>query len=63
MARIILRILLVAVLVVNLIILVLSYLSGVNIYKKYGKFILSVAGILCLMIIAFYIALGLLGIG
>ncbi len=62
MARIVLRLLFVFVLVINLIIIILSYLSGVNIYQKYGKLILSVIGILVLMIIAFYVALGLIGI-
>jgi len=61
MARIVLRLLIVFALIINLIIIVLSYLYGVNIYKKYGVQILKVLGILVLLIVAFYVALGLLG--
>ncbi len=62
MARIVLRLLLVMVLVANLIIIVLSYLSGVNIYEKYGTQILKFTGLFILIVIAFYIALAIIGI-
>lgn len=61
MARIVLRLLIVFALIVNLIIIILSYLYGVNIYQKYGKQILKVLGVFVLLIVAFYVALGLLG--
>ena len=62
MVRIILCILAVTILLINLIILILSYLTNVNIYKEYGGLILKIVGIFVLFIIAFYVALGLLGI-
>ena len=62
MARIILRYLIVFALVINLIMIILSYVYGVNIYQKYGKQILKVLGILILLILAFYIALGMIGL-
>ena len=62
MARIILRLLLAFVLLVNLVIIIISYITNVNVYKEYGMQILKVAGVFVLLIIAFYVALGLLGI-
>jgi len=62
MARIIIRLLLALVLLVNLVILIISYISGVNVYKQYGTLILKIAGIFVLIVMAFYVALGLVGI-
>ena len=63
MVRIVLRILLCLVLVFNIILLIISAISGVNIYKKYGKQICIGILIFVGVIIAFYIALALLGVG
>ena len=63
MVRIVLRLLLCLFIVFNLIILILSAITGQNIYTKYGKQILTGVSIFAGMIIAFYIALALLGIG
>ena len=62
MARIIIRLLIALVLLVNLVMLIISYISGVNVYKKYGALILKIAGIFVLVAMAFYVALGLTGI-
>lgn len=62
MVRIVLRLLICLFIIFNLVILILSSLTGVNIYKKYGKQILISICIFAGMIIAFYIALALLGI-
>ena len=62
MARIILRFLGVLILLSNLVIIILSYVTNTNIYKKYGTQILKVTGIFILVVIAFYVALGLAGI-
>jgi len=61
MAKIVLRLLGAGFLLVNLIIILLSYISGVNIYQKYGTQIIKTVGIFLLMVIAFYVALGLIG--
>ena len=63
MVRIVLRLLLCLFLAFNIIILVISAITGQNIYTKYGKQILIGVSIFAGMIIAFYIALALLGIG
>lgn len=63
MVRIVLRLLLCLIIVFNIILLVLSAITGVNVYKKYGKQILIVVSIFVGVVIAFYIALALLGIG
>ena len=62
MARIIIRLLIALVLLVNLVMLIISYISGVNVYKKYGTLILKIEGIFVLVAMAFYVALGLTGI-
>ena len=62
MARIVLRYLLVLILVSNLFIIILSYITNVNIYKEYGTQILQFFGFFILRVIAFYIALALMGI-
>ncbi|MCR4881870.1 MAG: hypothetical protein K6A44_07970 [bacterium] len=62
MARIVLRFLIVFALIINLIMIILSYIYGVNIYQKYGKQILKVLGVFVLLIVAFYVALALLGL-
>lgn len=62
MIRIALRILLFIFLVLNLIILILCSLTGVNIYKKYGKQILIGISLFAGLVIAFYLALAMLGV-
>ena len=63
MVRIVLRILLFLFLVFNLILLILSAITGVNVYKKYGKQILIGISIFAGIVVAFYVALAMLGIG
>ncbi|MBR6301580.1 hypothetical protein IKR55_02470 [bacterium] len=63
MVRIVLRLLLCLIIAFNIILLVLSAITGVNVYKKYGKQILIGVSIFIGVVIAFYIALALLGIG
>ena len=62
MIRIVFCILLVLVLVFNAILLVLSSVTGINIYDKYGKQILIGVSVFIGLVIAFYVALALLGI-
>ena len=47
---------------VNLCIITVSYIMGVNLYQKYGKQILISFGIFVLIIAAFYIAIALIGL-
>ena len=63
MVRIVLRILLFLFLVFNLILLILSSITGVNIYKKYGKQLLIGISIFAGLVIAFYVSLAMLGLG
>ena len=63
MVRIVLRILLCIFLVFNLILLVLSAISGVNVYEKYGKQILIGISLFAGLVVALYLALAMLGIG
>lgn len=62
MVRIVLRLLLCLFIVFNLVLLVISSVTGVNVYKKYGKQILIGVCLFAGAIIAFYVALALLGI-
>ena len=62
MTKIIFRMLFVLVILINAVIILLSSVTGVDIYKKYGKHILIGISIFCGVIMAFYIALALLGI-
>ena len=62
MVRIVLMLLLSLFVVFNLILLILSSIIGENVYQKYGKQILIGVCIFAGMIIAFYVALALLGI-
>lgn len=62
MAKIVLRLLGVLILVINLVIIILSYTTNVNIYEKYGVQIMKYTGIFILVVVALYIALGLIGI-
>lgn len=50
------------ILIVNIVILVVSYICNVNIYEKYGKQILSSFGIIVLLIVAIYITISILGL-
>lgn len=47
----------------NLIIMILSGLLGVNIYKEYGKHILKGFLQFCLLLVTFLIALAISGLG
>ena len=62
MTKIIFRMLFVLVILINVVIILLSSVTGVDIYKKYGKQILIGISIFCGAIMAFYIVLALLGI-
>ena len=63
MVRIVLRLLLCLFLVFNIILLVISAITGQNIYTKYGKQILIGVSIFAGVVVAFYVALALLGVG
>ena len=62
MTKIIFRMLFVLAIIINAVIILLSSVTGVDIYKKYGKQILIGISIFCGVIMAFYIVLALLGI-
>ena len=62
MTKIIFRMLFVLAIIINAVIILLSSVTGVDIYKKYGKQILIGISIFCGVIMAFYTALALLGI-
>ena len=62
MVRIVLRLLLCLFIIFNLILLVISSVTGVNVYQKYGKQILIGVCLFAGIVIAFYIALALLGV-
>ena len=62
MTKIIFRMLFVLIILINAVIILFSSVTGVDIYKKYGKQILIGTSIFCGVIMAFYIALALLGI-
>lgn len=62
MTKIIFRMLIVLIIVVNAVIVLLSSICGINLYEKYGKHILLGISLFCGVIMAFYIALALLGI-
>ena len=47
---------------VNLCILTLCYLTGCNIYQKYGKQILIAVGIFVFIVAALYVALAFIGL-
>lgn len=62
MAIRVLMILLAIIIVINVVILLLSAITGKNIYTAYGKQILKCFSIFLLLVIAFYVALSLLGL-
>ena len=62
MTKIIFRMLFVLVILINAVIILFSSVTGVDIYKKYGKQILIGISVFCGVIMAFYTALALLGI-
>ena len=62
MTKIIFRLLLILIIVINALIVLLSTVSGVNIYEKYRNQLLLGISIFCGLVIAFYISLALLGI-
>ena len=47
---------------VNLCILTLCYITGTNIYTKYGKQLLISFGIFVFVVTAFYVAIALIGL-
>ena len=47
---------------VNLCILTCCYLTGENLYQKYGKQMLIVFGVFVLLVAALYVALALIGL-
>lgn len=49
-------------LVCNLLIIIMSGLTGVNIYEKYGKQILTVSLQFLLFLVAFYVAMLIAGL-
>ena len=47
---------------VNLLIITLSYILNVNIYQKYGKQLLIIFGSFVLLVAAFFVAAALIGL-
>lgn len=47
------------VVLVNLCITTVCYITGINLYKKYGRQMLIVAGVFVLFVAAFYVAMAL----
>ncbi len=47
---------------VNLCIITTCYITGTNLYQKYGKQMLIVSGIFVLIVAALYVALALIGL-
>lgn len=62
MAVRILMLLLSLVIASNIIIMLVSFICGVNLYKKHGKAILNGYGIFILLIVIIYIILAILGL-
>ena len=58
----ILFLLLSLILLVNLCIITLCYITGTNIYQKYGKQILIASGVFVFVVAALYVALALIGL-
>lgn len=47
---------------VNLCIITLCYITGINIYQKYGKQLLIAVGVFVFLVTALYVALALIGL-
>lgn len=47
---------------VNLLIITMSYILNVNIYQKYGKQLLIIFGSFVLLVAAFFVAVALIGL-
>lgn len=47
---------------VNLCILTVCYITGTNLYEKYSKQILIISGVFVLLVAAIYVALSLIGL-
>ena len=47
---------------VNLCIITLCYITGTNLYQKYGKQMLIVSGVFVFVVAALYVVLALLGL-
>lgn len=62
MAVRVLMLLLALVIVANIIIILVSFICNVNLYKTHGKQILNGFGIFILLIVAIYITLAILGL-
>ena len=58
----ILLLLLSLIVLVNLCILTCCYLTGENLYQKYGRQMLIVFGVFVLLVAALYVALALIGL-
>ena len=50
------------IILVNLCIITLCYISGENLYQKYGKQILVLFGVFVFLVAALYVALALIGL-
>lgn len=50
------------IILVNLCIITLCYISGENLYQKYGKQILILFGVFVFLVAALYVALALIGL-
>ncbi len=50
------------IILVNLCIITAGFISGENLYKKYGKQILIIFGVFVLLVSAMYVALALIGL-
>jgi len=48
---------------VNLCIITACYITGTNIYQKYGKQILIITGVFVFFVAVFYVVAALLGLG
>lgn len=58
----ILLLLLSLIIFVNLCIITTCYITGTNLYQKYGKQMLVISGIFVLVVAALYVALALVGL-
>ena len=62
MAIRILLLLISTVIVINLVMIIVSYITNVNVYEKYGKQIASAFGLLILLIVVVYVVMSVLGL-
>jgi hypothetical protein len=62
MTRIVFRILVLLLILVGALITFASMITGVNIWEKYSKQIMLITALFCGMVMAFYVAVALLGL-